>query len=120
MASTRAQLEELEKPNPRFLLELCNIRGMIQEADNMDKGLRVVLGFKSPTPLLPMPSGRIPFVPQPQPRPLSMGIPRPIAEPTTPATIQGDESIPSPEEATSDWEDVFDEEVIIAMEKLRI
>jgi hypothetical protein len=113
-------MEELAKPNPRYLLELCNIRGMIQEADNMDKGLRVVLGFQSPAALLPMPSDRIPFVPQPQPMPLYMGIPRPIAELTTPAAVQGDESVPPPEDATSDWEDLFDEEVMIAWEKLRI
>jgi hypothetical protein len=34
MASARAQLEELKKLNPRYVLELCTIRGMIQEADN--------------------------------------------------------------------------------------
>lgn len=86
----------------------------------MDKGLRVVLGLKSPTPLLPTSSGHIPFVPQPQPRPLSMGIPRPIAEPTTPTAVQGDEPGPSPEEATSYREGFFHEAVIIAMEKLEI
>jgi len=120
MASTRAQLEELKKPKPRHVLELHIIRGMIQEADNMDKGLKIVLGFRLPTPLPPVPPGRIPSVPQPPPRPLSIGIPRPIAQPTTPAAVQWDESISSPEEATSDGEGLFDEEVRIAMDKLRI
>ena len=46
MASTKAQLEEINKPNPRSVLELYTIRCMIREADNMDKGLRTVLGFK--------------------------------------------------------------------------
>lgn len=120
MASTRAQLEELEKSNPRYVLELHTIRGMIQEADNMDKGLKIVLGIRSPTLLLPVPSGRIPFVLQPPPRPLPIGILRPIAQPTTPAAVQGDESLLSPEEATSDGEGLFDEEVRIAMDNLRI
>ncbi len=43
MASAKSQLEELKKPNPRYVLELHTIRGMIQEADNMDKGLKAVL-----------------------------------------------------------------------------
>jgi hypothetical protein len=120
MASTRAQLEELKKPNPRYVLELHNIRGMIQEADNMDKGLKIVLGFRLPTPLLPVPSGRIPSVLPPPLRPDYMGMPQPIAQPTTPAAIQGDGSIPSPEEAMSDEEGLFDEEVRIAMDKLRM
>ncbi len=46
MASTKFQLEESKKPNPRYALELRTIRGMIQEADNMDKGLRTDLGLK--------------------------------------------------------------------------
>ena len=46
MASTKFQLDESKKPNPRYILELHTIRGMIQEADNMDKGLRTVLGLK--------------------------------------------------------------------------
>ena len=46
MVSTKFQLEESKKPNPRYVLELHTIRGMIQEADSMDKGLRTVLGFK--------------------------------------------------------------------------
>ncbi|KAH9012698.1 hypothetical protein EDB85DRAFT_2037224 [Lactarius pseudohatsudake] len=46
MASTKYQLEESKKSNPRYILELYIIREMIQEADNMDEGLRTVLGLK--------------------------------------------------------------------------
>jgi len=46
MASTKFQLEESKKRNTRYVLELHTIRGMVQEADNMDKGLRTVLGPK--------------------------------------------------------------------------
>ena len=46
MAFTKFQLEVSKKPSPRYILELDTIRGMIQEADSMDKGLRIVLGFK--------------------------------------------------------------------------
>ncbi|KAH9012696.1 hypothetical protein EDB85DRAFT_2037195 [Lactarius pseudohatsudake] len=59
MASTKCQLEECKKPNPRYVLELHTIQGMIQEAENMDKGLRTVLGLKlaahgnSPVPQKP-------------------------------------------------------------------
>jgi hypothetical protein len=45
MASTKYQLGEMTKPNARLILELHTIRGMIQEADNMDKGLNIVLGL---------------------------------------------------------------------------
>ena len=45
MASTKYQLGEMTKPNPRFILGLHTIRGMIQEADNMDKDLRTALGI---------------------------------------------------------------------------
>ena len=43
MAAVKIQLEELDKLNPRYVLEHHTIRGMIQEADNMDKGLKAVL-----------------------------------------------------------------------------
>jgi hypothetical protein len=43
MASAKSQLEELKKPIPRYVLELHTIRGMIQEADNMDKILKANL-----------------------------------------------------------------------------
>ncbi|KAN0138863.1 hypothetical protein V8E53_003251 [Lactarius tabidus] len=46
MASTKFQLEESKKPNPRYILELHTIREMLQEGSSMDKGLRTVLGFK--------------------------------------------------------------------------
>jgi|SRR6267142_1517484 len=69
MASARAQLEELEKPDPRYVLELNSIRGMIQEADNMDKSLKTVLGIRMQGPM--MPSGGIPSAPQGTPPPAS-------------------------------------------------
>ncbi|KAH9178377.1 hypothetical protein EDB89DRAFT_2239613 [Lactarius sanguifluus] len=74
MASTKCQLEECKKPNPRYVLELHTIRGMIREADNMDKGLRTVLGLKlaaranSPVPQQPQqppPMGPTPSFPRP-------------------------------------------------------
>ena len=46
MAPTKFQLKESKKPNPRYVLDFHAIRKMVQEADNMDKGLRTVLGFK--------------------------------------------------------------------------
>ncbi|KAH8977691.1 hypothetical protein EDB86DRAFT_2837494 [Lactarius hatsudake] len=60
MASTKCQLEECKKPNPRYVLELHTIEGMIQEADSMDKGLRTVLGLK------PAAQGNSPMPQQPQ------------------------------------------------------
>jgi hypothetical protein len=67
MASAKSQLEELKKPNPRYVLELHTIRGMIQEADNMDKGLKAVL---QQTQAL-MARGGVPSAPQPPPQPPS-------------------------------------------------
>ncbi|KAI0293836.1 hypothetical protein BC826DRAFT_1014493 [Russula brevipes] len=96
MASAKVQLEELKKPNPRYVLELHTIRGMIQEADNMDKSLKSSCGA--------------PSVPQPPPQPPSAATPTPQAQP---AMSQGDESAPSPEGAMSDPKDPFDEEVAI-------
>ncbi|KAF8274769.1 hypothetical protein EI94DRAFT_1695884 [Lactarius quietus] len=50
MSSIKFQLEEYKKSNPRYVLELHTIRGMVQEVDNMDKGLRTVLGLpRQPT-----------------------------------------------------------------------
>jgi hypothetical protein len=66
MASTKFQLEESKRPNPRYVLELHAIRGMIHEADTMDKGLRTVLDIKLST------RGSAP-VPQPPQQPPSMG-----------------------------------------------
>ncbi|KAI0297271.1 hypothetical protein B0F90DRAFT_1740642 [Multifurca ochricompacta] len=80
MASTKFQLEEIKKPNPCYVLELHTIRGMIQEADNMDKGLKVVLGIK-PQP----PSMMAPGPPQPSQQPPPMGTPTPFTQPAPPA-----------------------------------
>ena len=120
MASVRSQLEELEKPNPRFALQLHTIRGMIQEADNMDKGLKTLLGYGTQSPT--MVPGDVPSAPQIPPRPHFMGIPAPFAQPPTSTMSQVDhESVPPPHtRAMSDWEDLFGEEVRIAMGKLRI
>ncbi|KAH9057853.1 hypothetical protein EDB87DRAFT_1628559 [Lactarius vividus] len=73
MASTKFQLEECKKPNPRYVLELRTIRGMIEEADNMDKGLRTVLGLQfaakgnapAPHPQQTLPVGPAPSFVQP-------------------------------------------------------
>ncbi|KAH9057856.1 hypothetical protein EDB87DRAFT_975637 [Lactarius vividus] len=74
MASTKLQLEECKKPNPRYVLELHTIRGMIQEANNMDNGLRTVLGLRLATqgnspvlrqPQQPPPVGSSPSLPRP-------------------------------------------------------
>jgi len=112
MASARAQLEELKKPNPRYVLELRTIRGMMQEADNMDKGLKTVLGIRSQGSMMP-------FAPQPPPQPTPT-IPAQSARPTTLTGTQWDEPASSPKEKTSDLEDFFDDEVRIPMDKLRI
>ena len=40
MASVKTQIEELKKPNPRYIFELHTIRGMIQESDNLEEGLK--------------------------------------------------------------------------------
>ena len=82
MASTKVQLEELKKPDPRYVLELHTIRGMIQEADNMDKGLRAVLGIRSQAQM--MPHGGTPSAPQPPPQPPSVVTPAPFAPPIPP------------------------------------
>lgn len=59
MASTKFQLEENKKLNPRYVLELHTIRGMIQEAGSMDKGLRTALHLKA------APAQSNPSVPRP-------------------------------------------------------
>ena len=78
MVSTKFQLEESKKPNPRYVLELHTIRGMIQEADNMDKGLRTVLGFKLSA------QGNAPAPQQPPQQPPSMGSTPSFAQPAPP------------------------------------
>jgi hypothetical protein len=118
MVSVRAQLEEFEKPDPRYVLELHTIRGMIQEADNMDKGLKTILGYGCP---MKAPGGVVHSGLQLPPRPHFMGAAPTLAQPVIPTTSQEDrKSIPSPVRAMSDWEDLFGEEVRIAMDKLRI
>ncbi|KAI9440122.1 hypothetical protein H4582DRAFT_1578776 [Lactarius indigo] len=78
MASTKCQLDECKKSNPRYVLELHTIRGMIQEADNMDKGLRTVLGLKLAA------QGNA-SVPQQSQQPPPMGPTPPFAQPAPPA-----------------------------------
>ena len=83
MVSARAQLEELKKPNPRYVLELHTIRGMIQEADNMDKGLKTVLaglGIRSQGPMMPSTPQ-----PPPQPTPATAAQFAPSVPPTAPS-----------------------------------
>ncbi|KAI0261553.1 hypothetical protein BC834DRAFT_940755 [Gloeopeniophorella convolvens] len=95
MHSTKFQLDELNKPNPRYVLELHTIRGMIQEADNMDKGLRhglAVLGRQLP-PAFPHASG--PSAPQPPP---SMAAPA-FGQPATSAMPNAPAAAPRPPHA---------------------
>ncbi len=111
MSSAKYQLEELKKPNPRYVLELHTIRQMIQESDNMDKGLKAIL---QRTQFQMMPPGDLPPAPQPPPQPHSI----------PPLTLKRDpdepESAQSPEGAVSHREGLFDDEVRIAMSKLEI
>jgi hypothetical protein len=88
MASAKFQLDESKKPNPRYVLELHTIRGMIQEADNMDKGLRTVLGFKLAA------QGNAPAPQQPQ-QPPSMG-PTQFAQPAPPPVPSVNRPPPTP------------------------
>jgi hypothetical protein len=111
MSSAKYQLEELKKPNPRYVLELHAIRQMIQESDNMDKGLKAIL---QRTQVQMMPPGDVPSAPQPPSRPHSI----------PPLTLKCDpddsESAQSLEGAMSHREGLFDDEVRIAMSKLEI
>jgi hypothetical protein len=118
MASAKSQLEELKKPNPRYVLELHTIRGMIQEADNMDKGLKAVLQrIQAQT----MPRDGVPSAPQPPPRLDSILIlPPPTSERDPPQRDDYSEPVRSPEGAMSHREGLFDEEVGIAMSRLKI
>jgi len=108
MASVKIQMEELKKPNPRYVLELHAIRGMIQEVDNMDKGLKAVL---QRTQAQVMPPDGATSAPQLPPQPPSAA--------TNHDLPQGDESAPSPEGATPHHESLS-EVVRIAMAKLEI
>ena len=80
MASVKFQLEELKKPNPRIVLELHTIRGMIQEVDNMDKASKAIIhrtqGYQ-------MPPGGVPSAPQP-PSAVGNALFAPPVPPTTP------------------------------------
>ena len=76
MASVKVQMEELKKPYPRYVLELHSIRGMIQEADNMDKELKAVLQT--------MPPSGAPSPPHPPPHPPSAGTTAQFALPANP------------------------------------
>ncbi|KAH9958560.1 hypothetical protein BC827DRAFT_554296 [Russula dissimulans] len=123
MASVKVQLENLKKPNPVYVLELHKIRGMIQEAENMDKGLRTLLGARMHhRPTIPARGG--PWPPPPMlPPPPSMGIPPPpppFTRPGAPTTTQEVASAPARDGEMSLWEGLFQEEVRIAMSKLRI
>lgn len=119
MASARAQLEELKKPNPRYVLELHSIRSMIKEADNMDKGLKIVLGTRLQSSLVPS-GDHLSGVSQPPQRPLPVGISPQSTQPTTLASTPGDELASSPKREIFDLEDLFDDEIRIAMDKLII
>jgi len=125
MASVKVQLESLKKPNPRYVLELHKIRGMIQEAENMDKGLRTLLGARTyHRPTIPARGG--PWPPPPiLPPPPSMGIPPPPPPPpfTRPGDITTTQEVASASALDGEmslWEGSFQEEVRIAMNKLRI
>ena len=97
MASTKFQLEESKKPNPRYVLELHTIRGMIQEADNMDKGLRTVLGFKLSA------QGNAPAPQQPPQQPPSMGSTPSFAQPAPPPAPSVTAGGSRPPPTTSFW-----------------
>jgi hypothetical protein len=117
MASVKFQMEEFKKPNPRYVLEIHTIRGMIQEADNIDKGLRAVI---SRAQAHGMPHG-VSSASQSPPQLPSVGLLAPSTQPGNPdSTPPRDESAPSPEGATTYREGLFDEEVRIAMGKLNI
>ncbi|KAI0249895.1 hypothetical protein BJV78DRAFT_1224130 [Lactifluus subvellereus] len=94
MASTKVQLEEMHKPNPRYILELHTIRGMIQEADNMDKGLKTVLGFG--TRQSTVASGNGPPAPQQPQQPPTLGTPAPFAPPAPPAVPPASAAVSRP------------------------
>ena len=110
---------ELEKPNPRYVLELHTIRGMVTEADNMDKGLKTVLGIRSQGSM--MPSGStLSGAPQLPTRPLLVGMSPQSTRFTTLGGTPGHEPESSPKGNLSDLEDLFDDKVRIAMDELRI
>ncbi|KAH9972706.1 hypothetical protein BGW80DRAFT_339810 [Lactifluus volemus] len=84
VASTRVQLEEMDKPNPRYILELHTILGMIQEAINTDNGLKTVLHLATPRPSIASSSGlAAPQAPQPSPT---------LDSPASPSPMEVDET----------------------------
>ena len=117
MAYAKSQLEELKKPYPRYVLELHTIRGMIQEADNMDKGLKAVLQRIQAQPIL---RDGVSSASQPPPRLDSILILPPPTSGRDPPERDGSEPAQSPEGAMSHREGLFDEEVRIAMDRLKI
>ena len=87
MASVKSQLEELKKPNPRIVLWPQTIRGMTQEADNMDKRLRAVIQRTQAHQMLPcgilsapQPPPPIPTVSTPTPQAATPGITAPCPQ----------------------------------------
>jgi hypothetical protein len=87
MASSKVQLDELKKPKPRYVLELYTIRGMIQEADNMDKGLKTVLGMRAQPQMMPPTQ---PVQPTALPVPAALSRPHvPPLQPTQKETVSG-------------------------------
>jgi hypothetical protein len=97
MASAKCQLEELKKSNPRYVLELHTIRGMIQEADNMDKGLKAVL---QKTQAMMAHSG-VPSAPQPPPQPPSASTSALFTQSVPPTAPAATASVSRPPHATS-------------------
>jgi hypothetical protein len=85
MVSAKVQLEELEKPSPRYMLELQTIRGMIQEADNMDKGLKAVLQ-RVQAPIMP-PRRKAAAKPKPPTRPKRSTKANNVETPTSAHTV---------------------------------
>jgi hypothetical protein len=92
MVMAKVQLEELKKPNRRYALDLHTVRGMVQEADNMDKGLKAVLHRIQ---VYRMPPDDVPSAPQYPPQLLSMGIFPPSTELPNPDPQHRVESEPS-------------------------
>jgi hypothetical protein len=84
MASVKFQLEELKKPNLRCVLEPHTFRGMIQEADSIDK----FNGCPPQDVSRIMPLDAVPFTPQDPPQLPSMGVLQPLLSFISPPTPQ--------------------------------
>jgi len=85
----------------------------------MDKSLKTVLGMRPQGPIIPS-SSALSGAPQPLPGPLPVGNSPQFTQPTILAGTQGDEPASSPKGKMFDLEDLFDDEVRIAMDNLRI